>query len=85
MIDIAFGLQEAVKSACQHHDVKALAHTALLERMSMSQEEMMNVLFALVVEVATQTSYNTVCVTLTDAQQNELAQTIDELNEMGNN
>lgn len=85
MIDIAFGLQEAVASACQHQEVKALAHTALLERMSMSQEEMMKVLFALVAEVATQATYNTVCVTLNDAQQNELAKVIDELQEMGNN
>jgi hypothetical protein len=51
----------------------------------MDEEQMQNALFELISVIASQTSFETVCVVMDVDKQNELADTIDMLQEMGNN
>jgi hypothetical protein len=51
----------------------------------MNEEEMQNALFELISVIASQSSFETVCVVLDTDKQDELATTIDMLQGMGNN
>lgn len=84
MIDKAFGLQEACKRAVYSDGVRLSALTILHSHQMMNEEEMQNALFQLISEIASRSSFETVCVLLDEEQQNELANTIDMLQEMGN-
>ena len=84
MIDIAFGLQEAVRKAVYSDGVKLSALKVLHGRQMMDEEQMQNALFELISVIASQTSFETVCVVMDVDKQNELAETIEMLTEMGN-
>jgi hypothetical protein len=85
MIEIAFGLQEAVKTAVYSDGVRLSALSILHGHQMMSEEEMQHALFQLISEISSVTSFETVCVLLDEEKQNELATTIEMLQEMGNN
>jgi hypothetical protein len=85
MIDKAFGLQEAVRSAVYSDGVRMSALNILHGYQMMTAEEMQNSLFELISDIASRSSFETVCVLLDESQQDELATTIDMLQEMGNN
>ena len=85
MIDKAFALQEAARESAFSPSVKM---SALLIRdgyQNMTQKEMESALMALVSEAVVVSSYHTTMVLLDEEDQNTLATTIDELQEMGNN
>ena len=85
MIDKAFALQEAARESAFSPSVKL---SALLIRdgyQNMTQQEMESALMALVSEAVVVSSYHTTIALLDEEQQNALATTIDELQEMGNN
>jgi hypothetical protein len=85
MIDIAFGLQEAVRKAVYSDGVKLSALKILHGHQMMNEEEMQNSLFELISIIASQSSFETVCVVLDEDKQDELATTIEMLQGMGNN
>jgi hypothetical protein len=85
MIDKAFALQVAARDSAFAPSVKM---SALLIRdgyQNMTQKEMESALMALVSEAVCVSSYHTTMVLLDKEEQNTLAETIDELAEMGNN
>lgn len=84
MIDIAFGLQQAVRKAVYSDGVKLSAINILHGYHLMNEEEMQNALFQLISVIASQSSFETVCVILDEDKQDELAHTIDMLQGMGN-
>lgn len=84
MIDKAFGLQEAVRNAVYGDGTRMLASRILFEHMSMTEEQLKDALFELVGYLASQASFETTLVLLDEDQQGELANTIEMLNEMGN-
>jgi hypothetical protein len=85
MIDVAFGLQEAVRKAVYSDGVRLSALKILHGHQMMNEEEMQKSLFELISVIASQSSFETVCVVLDEDKQDELATTIDMLQEMGNN
>jgi hypothetical protein len=85
MIQQAFGLQEAARDAINYPSVKMSALTIRNGYQNMTQEEMESALLALVTDAIVASSYTTTMVLLSEEEQNELASTIDELNELGNN
>jgi|688.fasta_scaffold457361_2 hypothetical protein len=85
MIDKAFGLQEAVRNAVYSDGVRLSALNILHGHQMMNEEEMQKALMELVSELASVSSFFTVQVLLSEDEQNELADTIDMLQGMGNN
>ena len=85
MIDKAFALQEAARESAFAPSVKMSALLIRNGYQNMTQQEMESALMALVSEAVVVSSYHTTMVLLDEEQQNTLAQTIDELQEMGNN
>lgn len=85
MIDKALGLQVAVRDAVHNDNIRSLAGLAVSERMTMSEEEMKQVIFSLVGEVAVMASFYSAEVCLGEQGMDELSQTIEMLQEMGNN
>lgn len=85
MIDKALGLQIAVRDAVNNDNVRSLAGLAVSDRMTMSEEEMKQVIFSLVSEVATMSSFYSAEVCLGEDGMEALGETIEMLNEMGNN
>jgi hypothetical protein len=85
MIDIAFGLQVAVRDSVQTDDAITLASTILYDHMHMSEDTMRSALLALVSEVASMSSFLTAEVCLGEDGFQTLNSTIEMLQEMGNN
>jgi hypothetical protein len=84
MIDKAFALQEAARESALSPSVKMSALIIRDGYQNMTQQEMESALMALVSEAVVMSSYHTTLVLLDDEQQNLLAETIDELQGMGN-
>jgi hypothetical protein len=85
MIDKAFALQKAARDSAFAPSVKM---SALLIRdgyQNMTQKEMESALMALVSEAVVMSSYHTTMAILNEEDINSLAETIDELQGMGNN
>lgn len=85
MIDKAFGLQVAVKNAVYNEETRYLASSIVFGHMTMTEEEITQTMFELLSHLASQTSYETVNVLLSEEEQNELATTIEMLQEMESN
>jgi hypothetical protein len=85
MIDKAFGLQEAARKSAFAPSVKLSALIIRDGYQNMTQQEMEKALMELVSEAVVVSSYHTTMVLLDEEDQNTLATTIDELQEMGTN
>jgi hypothetical protein len=85
MIDKAFALQKAARDSAFAPSVKLSALIIRDGYQNMTQSEMESALMALVSEAVVISSYHTTMVLLDEEQQNTLAETIDELTEMGTN
>ena len=79
MIDKALGLQVAVREAVHNDNIRSLAGLAVSERMTMSEEEMKQVIFSLVGEVAVMASFYSAEVCLGEEGFITLNDTISEL------
>jgi DNA primase large subunit len=85
MIDKAFALQEAARKSAFAPSVKLSALIIRDGYQNMTQQEMEKALMELVSEAVVVSSYHTTMVLLDEEDQNTLAETIDELTEMGTN
>lgn len=85
MIDKAFGLQTAVKNAVYSDETRYLASSIVFGHMTMTEEEITKTMFELISHLASQASYETVCVILNEEEQDQLATTIEMLQEMESN
>jgi len=85
MIDKAFGLQTAVRNAVYNDETRYLASSIVFGHMTMTEEEITKTMFELLSHLASQTSYETVSVLLSQEDQDELATTIEMLSGMENN
>jgi hypothetical protein len=85
MIDIAFGLQTAVRESVQTDRAITLASAILYDRFDMTEDNMRSALLALVGEVASMSSFLTAEVCLGEQGFETLNDTIVMLQEMGNN
>ena len=85
MIDIAFGLQHAVRDAVNTDKAISLASLLVFEHNDMNEETMKSTLLALLGEVSSMASFFTAEVCLGQEGFETLNETIGMLNEMGNN
>lgn len=81
MIDIAFGLQHAVRDAVNTDKAVSLASAIVFEHQQMDEELMKQTLLALVGEVASMASFFTAEVCLGEEGFETLNETINELME----
>ena len=84
MIDIAFGLQTAVRESVRTDRAITLASAILYDRLEMTEDTMRSALLALVGEVASMSSFLTAEVCLGEEGFETLNNTIEMLQEMGN-
>jgi hypothetical protein len=85
MIETAFALQVAVRDAVQNETVSDLAHRILGGYQNMTQVELSAVLFEMVAEVSSMSSFFTAEACLGEEGMEQLHSTIEMLQEMGNN
>lgn len=85
MIETAFGLQVAVRDSVHNEEVATLAKLILSGYQNMTQVELSGVLFQLVAEVSSKASFFTAEVCLGEEGMQQLNDTIEMLEEMGNN
>lgn len=83
MIEKAFGLQQAAYNAVYNDETRMLAGQILFNHVSMTQEEMQQAIFELLAHLSSIATFEAVCVLLDEEQQNELASTIDMLQNVG--